>query len=60
MVKQEKYDVVIIGGGLAGLSAAIQLAKLSRNVLLVEKVTYPHHKVCVEYISIESWDYLLS
>ncbi len=59
MVKQEKYDVVIIGGGLAGLSAAIQLAKLSRNVLLVEKESYPHHKVCGEYISIESWDYLL-
>lgn len=60
MNDQRKYDVVIIGGGLAGLSAAIKLAKFNRSVLLVEKETYPHHKVCGEYISMESWNYLLS
>ncbi|WP_291128650.1 NAD(P)/FAD-dependent oxidoreductase [Flavobacterium sp. UBA7682] len=45
--------VVIIGGGLAGLTAAIHLRKLNIAVTLVEKNTYPKHKVCGEYISNE-------
>ncbi len=32
-----KYDVVIIGGGLAGLSAAIELEKFNLKVLILEK-----------------------
>lgn len=55
----KKYDVAIVGGGLAGLTLAIQLAKSSRKVILFEKKTYPFHKVCGEYISMESWDFLL-
>lgn len=54
------YDCAIIGGGLAGLTAAIQLAKKGRSVVLVEKNHYPFHKVCGEYISMESWDFLKS
>lgn len=54
------YDVAIIGGGLAGLAAAIQLAKSGYAVVLIEKETYPFHKVCGEYISMESWDFLQS
>lgn len=53
-----KYDVAIIGGGLAGLSSAIQLSKASFRVVLFEKEKYPFHKVCGEYISLESWDFL--
>ena len=52
------YDVVVIGGGLAGLSTALILAKENYSVLLLEKETYPYHKVCGEYISMEvgiSW-----
>lgn len=47
-------DVVIIGGGLAGLIGALELLKAGRNVHLVEKNTYPFHKVCGEYISKET------
>src|SRR5436190_17258037 len=54
----KSYDVIIIGGGLAGLSLSIQLAHLNRNVLLLEKNKYPFHRVCGEYISLESWDFL--
>ena len=53
------YDVVIIGGGLAGLTLAITLAKEGRTIALIEKESYPFHKVCGEYISLESWDFLL-
>ncbi len=53
-----KYDVAIIGGGLAGLSAAIQLRKAGYSVVLFEKEKFPFHKVCGEYISLESWNFL--
>ncbi len=48
-----KYDVVIVGGGLAGLTAAICLSKEGLSVLVLEKKAYPHHKVCGEYVSNE-------
>ena len=54
------YDVVIIGGGLAGLSLSILLAKNGRRVILFEKEKYPFHKVCGEYISLESWNFIES
>jgi flavin-dependent dehydrogenase len=54
------YDVSIIGGGLAGLSLAIQLIRQGCKVILFEKETYPFHKVCGEYISMESWPFLQS
>jgi flavin-dependent dehydrogenase len=52
------YDVAIIGGGLAGLSLSIQLAKAGYSVAVFEKEKYPFHKVCGEYISFENWNFL--
>ncbi len=54
----ELYDVGIIGGGLAGLSLSILMAKEGYSVVLFEKESYPFHKVCGEYISMESWGFL--
>jgi flavin-dependent dehydrogenase len=60
-LKEDKlYDVAIVGGGLAGLALAIQLGKQGHAVILLEKESYPFHKVCGEYISLESWDFLKS
>ncbi|WP_224995451.1 NAD(P)/FAD-dependent oxidoreductase [Cesiribacter sp. SM1] len=53
-------DVIIIGGGLAGLIASMQLAKAGLNVVLLEKHHYPFHKVCGEYISNEVTPFLQS
>src|ERR1700749_2231634 len=52
------YDVIIAGGGLAGLGLSIQLAKPGYRVALFEKESFPYHKVCGEYISLESWNFL--
>jgi flavin-dependent dehydrogenase len=52
------YDVAIVGGGLAGLCLAIQLADANFKVVLFEKESYPFHKVCGEYVSMESYPFL--
>lgn len=52
------YDCAIIGGGLAGLCLAVQLADRGRRVVVFEKNGFPLHKVCGEYISMESHDFL--
>jgi flavin-dependent dehydrogenase len=51
-------DVLIVGGGLAGLIAALHLHKAGLKVILIEKNAYPHHKVCGEYVSNEVLPYL--
>jgi len=58
--KRPTFDVIIVGGGLAGLTSAIHLSKQNKEVLLVEKNEYPKHKVCGEYISNEVLPYLNS
>ncbi len=53
-------NAVIIGGGLAGLVAAIQLARHGVSCLVIEKNQYPAHKVCGEYVSNEAIPFLNS
>lgn len=54
----QTFQVGIIGGGLAGLSLAIQCADKGFSTILFEKETFPFHKVCGEYISMESYSFL--
>ncbi|RTL48576.1 MAG: FAD-binding protein [Sphingobacteriales bacterium] len=58
METNTEYDVAIIGGGLGGLTLAIQCADAGYCVVLFEKEQYPFHKVCGEYISNESKPFL--
>lgn len=51
---------MIVGGGLAGLTSAIHLAKSGIKLLVIEKQQYPFHKVCGEYVSNEVLSYLNS
>ena len=53
------YDVVVIGGGLGGLTSALYLQKCGASVLVIEKNEYPFHRVCGEYISNEVRGYLV-
>ena len=50
--------VTVIGGGMAGASAAFHLAKSGRAVDLFEAKTQAHHKVCGEFLSAEGFDLL--
>lgn len=60
MKENTTFDVIVVGGGLAGLTSAIHLSKFKKKVLLIEKNAYPKHKVCGEYISNEVLPYLNS
>jgi flavin-dependent dehydrogenase len=54
----KRYDALIIGGGLAGATAAFHLARSGLEVLVVESGTYPRHKLCGEFLSVEVHDLL--
>lgn len=54
----KSWDAIIIGGGLAGSAASIELAHAGKKVLLLEKEAQAHHKVCGEFISYEAAYYL--
>jgi len=54
----QQFDVIIIGGGLAGLTSAIDLSQNNFKVLIIEKNSFPKHKVCGEYVSNEVLPYL--
>jgi len=58
MTSQHSKEVIILGGGLAGLTCALHLSQHNYNVLLIEKHKYPHHRVCGEYVSNEVLPYL--
>jgi flavin-dependent dehydrogenase len=53
------FDLAVIGGGLGGLTLAIQARRMGHSVILFEKEKYPFHRVCGEYISLESVHFLL-
>ncbi len=51
--KAQKFDVLILGAGPAGLACALQLAESQLNVALIEKSQFPRDKICGDALS---WD----
>ena len=49
-----RVETVVVGGGPAGAATACGLAAAGREVLLIERADGPHHKVCGEFLSIET------
>ena len=49
-----RAETVIVGGGPAGSATACGLAALGRDVVLIERTAKPHHKVCGEFLSVET------
>lgn len=48
-----KYDIIVIGAGPAGSSAAITLSQSGCRVLLLEKSRFPREKLCGEFLTPE-------
>lgn len=42
----ERWDVIVVGAGIAGSLASLGLARLGRKVLLIERASLPRDKVC--------------
>lgn len=51
-------QVIVVGGGLAGLVASLHLASEGIACTVIEKSGYPVHRVCGEYVSREVIPYL--
>jgi flavin-dependent dehydrogenase len=45
---------IIIGGGVAGTAAACHLARAGHKALVIEREANPHHKICGEFLSVET------
>ena len=51
MVKQKVCDVVIVGGGPAGTTAALYANRLGLNTIIVDKSIWPRDKICGDALS---------
>ncbi|MEX2425720.1 MAG: NAD(P)/FAD-dependent oxidoreductase [Thermomicrobiaceae bacterium] len=51
MVIPDRADVIVVGGGPAGSSTAIRLARSGLNVTLLDRARFPREKACAEYCS---------
>jgi flavin-dependent dehydrogenase len=51
-------EALVLGGGLAGSMAALELARGGRQVVVLERSKSAHHKVCGDFLSAEACHYL--
>jgi len=53
-VEASAYDLIVVGAGPAGSACAITAVRAGARVLLLDKDSFPRHKVCGEFVSPES------
>ena len=54
------FDLAITGAGPAGTAAALTAAKAGLSVALIERATFPRHKVCGDCLNPSLWPVLES
>lgn len=57
-MKHRPWDVVVVGAGPAGCHAAWNLGRRGRNVLLVDRATFPRWKPCAGGITVKAAPYI--
>ncbi len=55
-----RYDVIVVGGGPAGSTAAYHAARLGMKVLVVDRFQFPREKACGGGLTPRSWRLLES
>ena len=45
-----EIDVIIIGSGISGLSAAVELKRLGKQVLIIDKGFYPGGRLATKSV----------
>lgn len=55
---RNQYDVIVVGGGPAGASAARRAAQIGASVLLIDAATFPRAKPCGGAVSEQAMSYL--
>jgi len=48
---KNSFDLIIVGGGPAGATAALFAHRLGLNALLVDKAKFPRDKICGDALS---------
>ena len=51
-------DVVVVGGGPAGAAAAIELARAGRDVVIVDRASFPRDKCCGDGLTADALRHL--
>ncbi|MEO8703951.1 MAG: NAD(P)/FAD-dependent oxidoreductase [Kofleriaceae bacterium] len=55
---QNNYDVIVVGGGPAGSTAARTLVQSGARVAIIDRAEFPRVKLCAGWISPTIWDVL--
>jgi geranylgeranyl reductase family protein len=51
MTVLDNFDVLVVGAGPSGSTAATALAKLGHSVAMIDKAFFPRHKTCASWIN---------
>ncbi len=54
----KNYDIIIVGGGPAGTSAALYASKYGLKTILLDKAKFPRDKICGDALSGKSVKYM--
>ena len=58
MTMDKHYDIIIVGGGPAGTSAALYAYKMGLKTIILDKNTFPRDKICGDALSGKSVKYM--
>ena len=53
-----RVDVVVVGGGPSGAAAAIELARAGRDVVVVDRASFPRDKCCGDGLTVDALRHL--